>query len=173
MTRISKKTIVGVTLSEAQEAANIYAERSIEKDKLVAQMNEKLTAIRTKYEPDITGIDTELEEPVLTLETYAKEQRKNWDGKSIELANCVIGFRTNPPSVTKKKGITWDAVVGLFKNNKLLKSFVKVKEDIDKSAILKSQTDVKIVKMLNSVGVTIEQEEQFFVNTKKEEAATA
>lgn len=169
MARISKKTKVGITLPEAQAAANSYAENSARKDTLIAQMNERLTSIRQKYEPQITELDEAMEEPVDILEAYAKEQRDTWKGKSTELSNCVIGFRTNPASVAKKKGITWDAVVGLLKNSKLLKGFVKVKEDVDKAAILKTQADAKVMKSLAAIGVTIEQEEQFYVDAKKEE----
>lgn len=173
MTRTSKKTNVNISLAEAQQAANTYASCSTKKDKLVAEVNEKLNNIRQQYEPKITELDEEMKEPVAVLENYAIENRESWDGKSIELANCTIGFRTNPPSVTKMKGFTWEAIVGLFKVNKILRPFVKVKEDIDKAAILKSQTDAKIVKQLSSAGVLIEQEEQFFVNTKKEELQPA
>jgi phage host-nuclease inhibitor protein Gam len=171
MARITKKTNVNVSLSEAQEAAHSYAQHSNRKDKLTAEMNQKIATIREKYEPDITQIDGEMEEYSEVLQVYALEQRKNWDGKSIELANCIIGFRTNPPSVTKKKGLTWEGVVGLLKASKVLKTFVKVKEDVDKSAILKVQADQKIMKALSLVGVTVEQEEQFYVDTKKEKAA--
>ncbi|MCX6210092.1 MAG: host-nuclease inhibitor Gam family protein [Bacteroidetes bacterium] len=169
--RTSKKTKVGVTLTEAQAAAHEYAEQSIKKDKLTAVMNEKLQKVREQYEPDITACDEAMTEPVETLEAFAIEQRKNWDGKSSELGSCVIGFRTNPASVAKKKGITWDAVVGLFKANKLLKGFVKIKEDVDKAALLKEQTNTKLVTQLEKLGVTFEQEENFYVDTKKEKAA--
>ena len=117
MARTSKKTKVNVSLSDAQAAAHEYAEASIKKDKLTAKMNEELQKVRAKYEPDITGITGALEERVETLNAYAIEQRKNWDGKSIELGSCVIGFRTNPPSVAKPKKTTWDFVVGLMEQN--------------------------------------------------------
>ena len=171
MARTSKKTNVNVSLSEAQQAAHEYAEASIKKDKLTAKLNEELQKVRLKYEPDITEVTETMEEPVDVLNTYAIEQRKNWDGKSIELGSCVIGFRTNPASVSKKKGITWEAVVGLFKANKLLKPFVKVKEDVDKAALLKEQNNTKLVSQLEKVGVVFEQEENFFVDTKKDKVA--
>jgi len=170
-TRTAKKTIVAVTYAEAQTAANTYAAASIKRDKITAELNDKLKAVREKYEPSLTAIEDELSNPVEVLETFAKEQRPSWEAKSIELSNCIIGFRTNPPSVGKKKGITWDAVVGLLKNNKLLKAFVKVKEDVDKAAILKEQSNVKIMKQLQLVGVNIEQEEQFYVDVKKEKVS--
>jgi len=170
MTRTSKRTNVNVSLSEAQAAANLYAEASIKKDKLNAQLNEKLYALRQQFEPQITELEEVLAEPVELLETFAIEQRKNWDGKSIELANCVIGFRTNPPSVAKPKKVTWDYLVGMMKDSKLLKPFVRVKEDVDKAAILKLN-DPKVLSAMQKIGIEIEQEENFFVDTKKDKAA--
>lgn len=171
MTRTAKKTIVNVSLTEAQQAANSYASANIKMDKLTAEMNEKLTAVREKYEPQITEITESMAEQVDVLEAFAKSTRHNWDAKSAELANCIIGFRTNPPSLTKKKGITWDTVVALMQNNRLLKPFIRIKKDVDKAALLKAQTDAKLVKQMEAVGMLIEQEEQFFVDVKKEKAA--
>ncbi|HOZ95373.1 MAG TPA: host-nuclease inhibitor Gam family protein [Niabella sp.] len=171
MTRTTKKTVVGVSLSEAQQAANTYSSVSASLGKLEAQLNEKLQQVREQYEFKITDLREQLAQPVDLLEAYAKENRGEWEGKSLELSNCVIGFRTNPPSVAKKRGITWDAVVSLLKGNRLLKAFVKVKEDVDKTAILKSQTDAKVMKQLEAIGVCIEQEEQFYVDVKKDKVA--
>lgn len=171
MARITKKTNVNVSLAEAQEAAHSYARHSIRMDKLSAEMDQKIAAIREKYEPELTELDGEMEASSELLKVFGLEQKEKWEGKSIELASCIIGFRTNPPSVTKKKGLTWEGVVGLLKSNKILKSFVKVKEDVDKAAILKVQKDQKIMKALSLVGVKVEQEEQFYVETKKEKAA--
>ena len=171
MARTSKKTNVNVSLSEAQEAANNYADASIRKDKLTAKLNEELQKVRQRYESDITECEDAMIAPVEVLEAYALEQRKNWEGKSVELGSCVIGFRTNPASVAKKKGLTWEAIVGLFKNNKALKAFIKVKEDIDKAALLKEQTNEKLVAQLEKVGVMFEQLENFYVDAKKEKAA--
>lgn len=173
MARTAKKTKINISLSEAQEAAHSYADISIRKETLESEMNAKLAAIRAEYEPNITGLNEQLAEPYETLESYAKETKDEWKNKSLELSACVIGFRTNPPSVGKIKGVTWDGIVALLKGKKILKPFVAVKEAIDKAAILKSQTDAKIMKELTSVGVTIEQSEQFFVEEKKEKAKAA
>ena len=106
MTRTTKKTVVGVSLSEAQQAANTYSSVSASLGKLEAQLNEKLQQVREQYEFKITDLREQLAQPVDLLEAYAKENRGEWEGKSLELSNCVIGFRTNPPSVAKKRGIT-------------------------------------------------------------------
>jgi phage host-nuclease inhibitor protein Gam len=168
MARTSTKTKVDITETEAQDAAHIYAKSSIEKDKLQAQMNEKLAAVREHFQPKITALEADMVEPVEVLKVYAVEQRNTWDGKSTELANCIIGFRTNPASVSKNKKTSWEFIVGLMKANKILKQFVKVKEDVDKASILKEYGDVKINKQLQAVGIVIEQEECFYVDTKKD-----
>lgn len=172
MTRISKKTNVLVSLEEAQAAAHNYAFYSNKKDLITTKMNEELAAVRQQYEPDITAIDSYMTDEVGVLESYAIATRDEWGSKkSLELGGCVIGFRTNPPSLSKKKGITWDYIVGLMKANKVLKPFIRVKEDVDKTALLKQQTDDKLMKQLASLGVTVKQEEQFYVDAKKEKAA--
>ncbi len=171
MARTTEKTVVGVRQSEAEQAAHDYAKISNRIDKLTADMNDKITAIREKYEPEITELTQDLEEPKNVLKSYAIEQRGSWSKKSIELFNCEIGFRTNPPSVTKDRKTQWAFIVGLMKKNRLLKAFVRVKEDVDKEAILKLRDDAKYMKAVNGVGIRIEQDEVFFVEAKKAEPA--
>jgi phage host-nuclease inhibitor protein Gam len=169
-TRTTKKAISGVTDADAQSAAAAYAKHTLSMDTLTAKMNEELEKIRQKYQPQISDAEENLEEPVEVLSIYAVEQRAKWDGKSIELGGCTIGFRTNPPSVQKPSKVTWAYILNLMNQSKVLKAFVKVKEDIDKAAILK-ETDAKVLKALEKIEVTIAQEELFFVDVKKEKVA--
>lgn len=173
MARTAKKTNVNVSLQEAQEAAHLFADISLKKEKQTNEMNEKIKAIMAQYEPSITKLEEQLVDPYDVLETFGKENKESWKNKSYELAACVIGFRTCPASVDKKKGITWEAVVGLLKGKKALKQFVKTKEDVDKTAILGSQTDLKVMKALEGIGVTIKKDEKFFVEDKHEKAVAA
>ena len=171
MTRISKRAKTNVSLSEAQAAAHNYFNLSSQKGKLEGELNEKIQALRELYEPEITELTEGLDEPYDTLKSYAIENRKDWDNKSIELASCTIGFRLPPPSVNRQKGMTWLAIIGLMLKRKSLKDFVKVKQDIDKKEILAAQNDAKLMKELGSVGIVIEQEEEFFVDAKLEKVA--
>lgn len=169
MTRTAKKTNVAVSLAEAQQAANEYSRYSVQKDKLNVALNEQLNAVRQKYEPGITELDEAMAEPVAVLESYAIEQRGQWgDRKSTELGTCIIGFRTSPPSLQKARGITWDYIIALMRSNKVLKPFLRVKEDVDKQALLKLQQDAKIMKQLTAIGVTVKQDENFYVEPKKD-----
>jgi phage host-nuclease inhibitor protein Gam len=169
-TRVAKKTLVNVSLADAQTAAHEYAKTMLQKEKLTAVMNEKLQALREKYEPEITTLETELEQPAEVLKTFALENKSKWEAKSLELASCTIGFRTNPPSVAKSKKVTWDYLVSILKNSKLLKPFVRTKEEIDKAAILKTE-DTKVLAKLAEVGIEIEQTENFYITPKADKAA--
>ena len=135
-------------------------------------MNEKLAAIREQYEPELTSLSEQMQVPIGVLESYAIANRDEWgDKKSMELASCIIGFRTSPPSIEKDKKTQWGFIIALMKNSKLLKPFVKIKEDVDKKALLDLRNDAKYSKAMAGVGITIEQEENFYVDTKKEKAA--
>lgn len=170
--RVTKKTNVNVTLAEAQDAANAYARCAAKKETLTAKMNEKLAAIREQYEPELTSLDEQMAEPVAVLESFAIAQRDEWgDKKSTELASCIIGFRTTPPAITKEKRTQWGFIIALMKNSRLLKPFVKIKEDVDKAALLQLRDDAKMIKAMNAVGIQIEQQEIFYVDTKKEKVA--
>ena len=167
--RTKKTTIADVTLDQAQAASRQYSTASIALDKVEAKMNEEINKIKSKYEPEINQHREAMESPVGILEQYAKQEKDNWEKKSMELLNCVIGFRTGTGKVDKESGFTWDAVKQLLNGTKLLKQFIVTKTDIDKQAILKV-TDEKVLKSLRANGkVFITKEETFFVDVKKED----
>jgi phage host-nuclease inhibitor protein Gam len=173
MARTAKKTIVNVSEADANEAAKMYAMSSNKLSKIEAKMNEQIDAIKAKYQDDIAANKIFMEESYKTLEVYAQANNASWANKSIEMLNCVIGFRTGTGSVKNEKPFTWDAVLQLLKGKKAFEPFIRVKEEIDKKAIL-AVTDEKMLKKLEAEAhVTIVKEETFFVDVKKEELQAA
>lgn len=172
--RIKKNSATNFTIEQAQEASKTVAEKTNELEKIEAKMNEELNNVKSKYSDEITEIHEELEETKGMLEVYAREQRSSWgDKKSYELLHCILSFRTGNPKVSKQKQFTWDAVLELMKKNKSFKPFIRVKEEINKEAILSLnsaiQKDHKLLKQLeDQCYLFIEQTESFFVTPKKE-----
>jgi phage host-nuclease inhibitor protein Gam len=172
MAKTTKKTIVNVSLEQAQEASSTYAKSSTRLEKIQAKMNEEINKIKSKYEVEITQLQESLNEPYDVLETYAKEQKPTWGTKkSSELMQCIISFRTGTPRVDKSSKMTWPSIVAVMKNVKALKDFVRVKEDVNKEAILACKDEKIITKLKDMCQVTIEQDETFSVDVKKEEVA--
>lgn len=170
-TRVKKKSISEVTLEQATEASQQFANTFNGLAKIQAKMNDEISKVRGKYQDKITELQEALEEPHEILEVFAKEQKENWGKKkSHDLLHCTIGFRTGTPKVCKGKKFTWDAVLELVKKHKTLsKLFVRTKDELNKEAIIATK-DEKVLKLLEEDAfIFVDQEECFYVEAKQEE----
>lgn len=170
MSRTTKKALPVVTLAEAQDAARIYVKSSLRIDVITAHMNQKIEAIKQSYQPEMTRLQEAQKEPVEILHAYAEANKDSWDKKSLDLLDCIIGFRTGTPKVTKQGKTTWDFVLGLVK--KAFPALVRTKEELNKEALIQAAKDPKTLKKLQErCFVDVVQEESFFVDVKKETVA--
>jgi phage host-nuclease inhibitor protein Gam len=78
------------------------------------------------------------------------------DKKSVEFSFGTFGWRWTPPKVELQK-LTEEALIALLKKLKM-KRFVRVKESLDKEALLKERPEIS--------GVKYTQREEFFVEVK-------
>lgn len=92
------------------------------------------------------------------------------DGKTVNLITGEIAWRLNPPSVSFKKGIKVEQIVAHIKQLKFAKLFVRVKEEVDKEAILKA--DAKTLSKLTAAGTIkiVRDAETFSVTPFEQEA---
>jgi phage host-nuclease inhibitor protein Gam len=141
---------IAIMVSEIQKEENAYNERE---QALRAEMTAKYAPMKEK-----------IQEYELGLEDFCIEHRDDFgDKKSKELSHGTVNFRTHPPSVQKIKGVTWDAVINLIKRSKKwVSSFVRIKEDVDKDAVLAATANKTInASELYGLGMAIEQKESF------------
>ena len=134
-------------------------------------MNEDIDKVKSKYETKVNDLKAAQKEPLETLEAYAKEQKATWKDKSMEMLHTIIGFRTNPRKVDKKKGFTWDAVLELMQKSKVAKAFIRTKEEINKEAILGCENEAMLNQLKEDCQIMVVQDEQFYVKVKTEEVA--
>lgn len=172
MTRIKKKVISNVTLEQAQEASELFAQTTNKLDKIQAKMNEEINRTKSKYQDQITDLQDSLEEPQEILKVFADEQQESWGKKkSMELLHCVIGFRTGMPKVVKAKGFSWDAVTELAA--KLFPHLVRTKSELDKDSVIVLSKEDGFDEIKKGCFIDVVQDETFFVEAKKEELQTA
>jgi phage host-nuclease inhibitor protein Gam len=171
MSKIKKTTQASVTLEQAQDAARQFAQASNKLASIEAALNEKIEALRSKYHDEINALREQRDEVLPLLEAYAIGAKDSWPARSFELTHARIGFRMGTPKVDKLKGVTWDAVLAFVKADKnLAKDFVRVKEELDKKAILEAD-DKTLVKLESKAKIVIVQDETFFVEEHKETVA--
>lgn len=167
MAREVKKVISSATLEDAQTAMAVVAKCNSSIKKIESQMELEKQKIDDKYRDQVDNLKKEKEEPMEVLEVFAKKDCKNWDGKSYDLAHGTIGFRTATPSLTKKKGFTWEGIVALLKIH--FPTLVRLKEEPNKEAIIALRDDKSFTKLQEKCMVDVEQPETFFIKTKEEQ----
>jgi phage host-nuclease inhibitor protein Gam len=139
---------------------NAIATRKNEVNSIEADMNADLIKIQDKYQPKLDALNSEIIGFEKNIELFCIDNKAEFgDKKSKELNYGVVSFRTGTGKLATLKGFTWDAVKMLVKNSKKLAAqFLRVKEDLDKTSLLKSGLKES---ELAKIGVYISQEESF------------
>jgi len=167
-TRKKKKVITHVTEEQAHQASSAYAEVDVSLRRVETEMDNKINAIKDKYQDKITLLQNSLSENFELLEAYAKEQKENWGKrKSIELLHSTIGFRTATPKVVKDRKFTWASITEIAR--KIAPDWVRSKYELDKDAIIAMRDEDGFKEKAEKCYINVQQDETFFVEPKKEE----
>jgi phage host-nuclease inhibitor protein Gam len=168
-TREKKTVYSGVKQEEMELAFADYARADARIQKINATMDIEMTRIREKYQDEL-GKQSELKDKSFDiLQAYAMENREELFSKkkSMETTHGTLGFRTGTPKLKTLKGFTWGAVVNLLKE--FLPGYVRTSEEANKEKLLADRESEEVAAMFPKVGISVVQEETFYVEPKKEE----
>lgn len=168
MAREKKVVHTGVT-SEAMEAAfSEFAIADAKLQKINATIDVQLTAIREKYADDIAKLTEKKDKAFDVLQAYAVENKDELFSrkKSMDSVHGTIGFRTGTPKLKTLKGFTWPSVTNLLKE--FLPTYVRITEEPAKDKLLADREIDEIAALFPKVGITVAQDETFYVEPKKE-----
>lgn len=119
--------------------------------RLQADLNDQIAALQEQYAKDVAPINERIDVLQTGVQTWCEANRDALtDSGKVKFADLVTGtikWRAKPPSV-RVKGI--DAVIDLLKRSGLGK-FVRVKEEINKDAILNEPDEVRGIAGLSIV----------------------
>ncbi len=182
-TRQKKTLIQGITAEQANDAFANYAKADAQIQKINADIELQCAKIREKRADELTRLDAEREQAFDTLQAYATENQAELftKKKSLEMAHGTIGFRTGTPKLKTLKGFTWASALQLVKE--FLPGYVRQTEEIAKDKLLADRdSDVMVTcdplgpgkpmrEQMAKCGIAVTQDETFYVEPKKEEAA--
>ncbi len=143
---------------EVNEAIAAIGAAQRERDRIANEMNEELAAVRARRELEAAPHASVIKDFGRGVQIWAEANRTDLtrDGrtKTVRLAAGEFSWRTRPPKVR----ITGEGIViqGLRKLG--LERFIRVKEEIDKNAILADPEAVANVK-----GIGLSQGEDFVI----------
>ena len=156
--------------SEAREAIREIGDFNREALRLEAEMNDKIAALQQQYGEKVAPIREAVVAKQEGLQMYAEANRSRLTGngkvKFHRFATGEISWRLRPAKVTIRGK---DDVIDAIKAAKLGEKFLRVKEDINKDAMLEDRATAQAIK-----GVTIGSDgEDFIVEPFETELAEA
>lgn len=171
MARQKKTIITGVTREAADEAFATYAKSEAQIQKINAEIELQCAKIREKYADKLSILVAEKDKAFDTLQSFATENQAELftKKKSLEMAHGTIGFRTGTPKLKTLKGFTWASALQLVKE--FLPDFIRKTEEIAKDKMLADRESEGMIDKLSKCGITVVQDETFFVEPKKEDVA--
>lgn len=155
--------------ASAEQVVNKIADLSAKLDSCLHALESDIRAARTKHDPVIEPLRSQITELEQSLEKWAFENREEFgDKQSLCMTHGSLVFRKSNPSVGLLDGWTWKSA--LEKMQTLRRKFgryIRKKEEIDRLKI-RADAEKLGVKKLQQIGIKILQEENFSVEIKKE-----
>lgn len=134
-------------------------------DKVKAQRDAALAEIEAEMKPLFAGIKA-------WWEAGGRDEVAR-GRKSAELANAKIGTRLGMPTVKLRRGVKLAEVVEWLRSLRWAKAkdFLRTKVSLDKEAVIKAVRDDPKMADTFADRLTVEQEEEFFIDTGIDRAA--
>lgn len=122
---------------EAAAAVRVIGELNRDIARITADMNDELAATKERFEKDAAPLRLRIETATEGLKMWAEANRTALTGgdktKTVNLGTGEVKWRLRPPSV-KIRGA--DAVINALRTLGLGR-FIRIKEDVDKEAMLR------------------------------------
>lgn len=172
MARTKKKVITDVSRQQAEDAMGMFSDAANSLQKIEAEMNTQINAIRDRYQDKITQLNEDKDEHFEVLEVFANEQNENWGKKkSISLLHGVIGFRTGTPKIKFEKGFNSKSVTAILQEQ--FPEYVRTVVEMNKEQLLIDREADNFNTICKKAHIEVVQEETFYVESKAEELQNA
>ena len=167
-TREKKVVHVGISSEEMETAFTEFATCDAKLQKINATIDIEFTRIRDKYSDTIAQLTDRKEKAFDIIQAFATANKEDLFSKkkSMETVHGTLGFRTGTPKLKLLKGFTWGAVTNMLKE--FLPAYVRTTEEPAKDKLLADRDNEEVAQYLPKVGISVIQEETFFVEPKKE-----
>lgn len=168
-TRQKKTLMQGIGQEQANEAFAQYAKADAQISKINADIELQCAKYRERYADRLTALDADRTQAFDVLQAFAVENKAELftKKKSLDMAHGTIGFRTGTPKLKTLKGFTWASALQLVRE--FLPAFVRTTEEIAKDRLLADRDTEGMFDAMARCGITVVQDETFFVEPKSEE----
>ena len=164
MAKTKPQTEQSTTLKSWEEVDSTLKAIAVIKAKVMKEesdWNDERLKLQNKYQPLLDKYNAEVIGLERDVQLYCEDNKSMFDvARSRALNYGTVGFRLGTGALKTLKGFTWEAVKQVVKKSKKYAAdFIRVKEDLDKQAILSSGVKKE---ELAKLGVYISQEDAFY-----------
>ena len=133
-----------------------------------SSMDQEIFEIRKKNSNSITSYQQQKDEAFNKLEAFALENQTVLFSikRSLTTKFGKFGFRTCKAKFQLREGFTWETVTNLM--NKVLPKYIRTVIEPAKDKLMADRHLPQVFQYLPDLGLTIVQDEVFFVDLKKE-----
>ncbi len=134
-----------------------------------AKMNDEIQSIRDRYDKLTKRSREQWAALSADIETFCIQHKDEFERtRSRDLTHGIVAFRTNPPKVSfLNRKYNLNTVIELLRKLGLAKRYLRIKEDLDKDAILADNAAKEITdEKLAACGLKIDQIESFSIEIK-------
>ncbi|WP_066546755.1 host-nuclease inhibitor Gam family protein [Sphingomonas sp. CCH15-F11] len=168
--RKAPKQDAPVTIEEATRMLGDYAQLQLNIEQLEATAKGAIAAIQAERDEAIAPVKEQAEQLFRQLRAWwavAGPQLTEGKRKSLPIAGCIIGVRTSGPKLKLPKGMNEAAAIKWLRGlaNGIGDAFIRVKESLDKPALIKAVDEPGFTGPLLTVqGFRASQTEEFFID---------
>ncbi len=164
MAKTKPQTEQTTTLKSWEEVDSTLKAIAVIKAKVMKEesdWNDERLKLQNKYQPLLDKFNAEVIGLERDVQLFCEDNKTMFDvTRSRALNYGTVGFRLGTGALKTLKGFTWEAVKQVVKKSKKYAAdFIRIKEDLDKQAILSSGVKKE---ELAKLGVYIHQEDAFF-----------
>jgi phage host-nuclease inhibitor protein Gam len=170
MKRIRLSTPIIASRPQAEDVLGQIRELTIERNTLILETEQFIKAAHDTHKERLTDIDQELQVKSELIRNWAEANPSEFGNrKSLDMIHGTIGWRIGMPKLVKKAKETWDDLVAKVREG-LGELYIRHKEQVDRESIIRDAGEgILTPAVLRSIGLSVTQDESFFVDPKIEE----
>ena len=163
-----------INRSEMETVVGQIAAMVSGKQKLEAELNAQITALRAQYDPALAEQQKTIDEKTALARDWAEANPGEFGAlRSITFRHGTVGWRLGNPTLQllHKKQWSWDKVLAAIQSLRKTKYIRTLAPEVNKQAILDDR-DILKPEGLASLGVKVGQSDSFYIEPAVIETAT-
>ena len=145
----------------------VYAKSETVLNKTCATIEERVDAIRQKYDEKLTTQTKERDEALLEVKRVtdgARAELFTGGAKSLKTSRGVVGYKLSKPKLVLEDGKAWSDLTDTVKE--LAPDYIRVKVEVARDRLYADRELPFVKRLLETIGAKVVQDEQFYVELK-------